>query len=538
MSRRQAGVVAGSFVAVFLAMAFVHAWFLVDHDYEAEYLALGDLVVRGQLNLYQDEVTGQWVPMPFWLYGLSQVVFGPSLLAGRFVSIALALGVLALVYTLAMRWRGPMAAAVAAGLLCTNGLVMGYFATAHFSPLVALLMLAGVFVLFSGPARPGRDLLAMAVFSLLFLVKPHYWPAIPFALGYIVLWRQRALRTRLAVVAVALAVPALFFIADARHLKMLAYMPILKAWVAPLGYHSWHTLVEDPEVLWVSDYVDVVYAATMPERVVQIGKSFGFFVKRYAIWLVVLGSLAALALPWRRRERECAGRSPGETFCFWLFWYLVAWQFVIVGVYIKQAFAYVGAITPLIALSMGCLFADVWVRRRTAPALRAVAVVLVVVALVLSPWVHRSHYMPRILSLSDAAVPGLQRAAERIAALIPAGERRVFSLANPLPLHLAQRLPYLRQYHQYLMVFTSVRDPRRYTKSGMWGMTEIDAWLGADARYAVIEPRVIAFYGARQPYKEPVARIETLLAARFDLLETVQGRVGETYQIYRRKGEG
>jgi hypothetical protein len=69
-------------------------------------------------------------------------------------------------------------------------------------------------------------------------------------------------------------------------------------------------------------------------------------------------------------------------------------------------------------------------------------------------------------------------------------------------------------------------------------MTEIEQWLGSDARYAVIEPKVITFYGARQPYKEPVARIETLLAARFDLLETVQGRVGEAYRIYRRKGEG
>ena len=538
MSRRQAGVVAGCFVVAFLAMSLFLAWFLVDHDYEAEYLALGDLVVRGNLNLYQDEVTGQWVPMPFWVYGLSQVVFGPSLLAGRLVSIALTLGVLALVYALALRWRGPLAAAVAAGLLCTNGLVMGYFATVHFSPLAALLMLAGVFVLFSGPLGPSRDLLAMAVFSLLFLVKPHYWPAIPFALMYIVLWRQPALRTRLAVVAVALAVPAIFFVWDVRHLKMLAYMPIVKAWVAPLGYHSWHTLVEDPEVLWVSDYVDVVYAATMPERVVQIVKSFGFFVKRYAIWLVVLGGLTMLAPPWRRREGESAGRPAGEKFCFWLFWYLVAWQFVIVGVYIKQAFAYVGALTPLLALSMGCLFANAWESRRTAPALRTAAVALVLLALILSPWVHRSHYMARTVSLADAAVPGLNRAAARIAALIPADERRVFSLANPLPLHLAQRLPYLRQYHQYYMVFTSARDPRLYTRSGLWGMTEIEQWLGSDARYAVIEPKVITFYGARQPYKEPVARIETLLAARFDLLETVQGRVGEAYRIYRRKGEG
>jgi hypothetical protein len=536
VSGRRTGLVAGCLLAAFLATSLFLAWFLVDHDYEAEYLALGDLVVRGQLNLYQDEVTGQWVPLPFWVYGVSQVVFGPSLLAGRLVSIALALGVLTLVFALALQWRGSLAAVAAAGLFCTNGLVLGYFATAHFSSLVALLMLLGVLVLFA-PVRPGRDLLAMAVFSLVFLVKPHYWPAIPFALAFL-LWRQRTHRARLAVAAVALAVPALFFLADARHLKMLAYMPIARAWVAPLGYYSWHTLVEDPEVLWVSDYADIVYAATLPERVVQIGKSFGFFVKRYAVWLVVLGGLIALAPPWRRAAGEASRWPTGAKFCFWLFWYLLAWQFVIVGVYIKQAFAYVGAITPLIALCMGCLFADAWERRRGAPALRAAAVTLVGVALVSSPWVHRSHYLPRTVSLGDAALPGLRRAAARIAALIPAGERRVFSLANPLALHLAQRLPYLRQYHQYYMVFTSARDRRLYARSGLWGMAEIEEWLGADARYAVIEPKVLTFYGARRPYTEPVARIEALLAGRFDLLEVVDGRVGETYRVYRRKGDG
>jgi len=63
----------------YLIGALFFAWVLVNHDYEAEYLALGDLVVRGELSLYQDEMRGQWVPLPFYVYGLFQLVSGPSL---------------------------------------------------------------------------------------------------------------------------------------------------------------------------------------------------------------------------------------------------------------------------------------------------------------------------------------------------------------------------------------------------------------------------------------------------------------------------
>ncbi|MGH2362560.1 MAG: hypothetical protein ACRDGM_18700, partial [bacterium] len=53
-------------VVAYLIFALFFAWVLVNHDYEAEYLALGNLVVRGELSLFQDEMRGQWVPLPFY----------------------------------------------------------------------------------------------------------------------------------------------------------------------------------------------------------------------------------------------------------------------------------------------------------------------------------------------------------------------------------------------------------------------------------------------------------------------------------------
>jgi hypothetical protein len=528
-------VLAGLMVA-YLVFALFYAWVLVNHDYEAEYLALGPLVVRGQVSLYQDEMTGQWVPLPFYVYGLSQIVFGPSLLAGRLLAVALGAATLLLLYRLASRWGGPLAGAAGGALFVSNGLVMGYFTTVDFAPLVAILHLAGIAILFDTDWRH-RDLLAMAVFSLLFLVKPHYWPTIPFVLLFL-LWRSPSWARRAGVTAVALLVPALFFLSDRRHIKIFAYMPLARDWVAPLGYHSWHSLIQDPARVWVSDYADITYETSGPRRAIQLAKSYGFFLKRYALWLLALaGLLVAGAWPRRTAPEAGGGWPPGVRFTFWLFWYLVVWQFVIVGVYIKQGFAYVGAVAPLLALVMGCLLAHIWVGASRPRWLRRAALAGFALVVVLSPWVHRHHNLPRQVSLDDAAVPALRRTAARLAAVLPAGETRIFFIGDPLPVHLAGRMTYLRQFHQHNMVFTSVREQGRYIRSGLWGPVELEAWLSGDARYAVLQEKVLAFYRSREPYRDILARMDALLAERFSPPDSVPGLAGDRFLVYRRKGE-
>ena len=532
-SRGSSAALLACLLAAYLVFALFYAWVLVNHDYEAEYLALGNLAVRGQLSLYQEEMTGQWVPLPFYVYGLTQVVVGPSLLVARLLSVALGGAALVLVFLLARRWGGPVAGAAAAGLFCTHGLVAGYFATAHFSSLTALLHLAGIYILFCTEWR-WRDAVGMAVLSLLFLTKPHYWPTLPFAALFL-LWRARSLRERVAVAAAAAAVPAAFFLSDWNHIKIFAYTPF-REWVAPLGYYSWHTLMEDPEHVWTSDYADIGWDATLGGRLVLIARSFAFFLKRYAVWMAALAGLALLRL-WQSHADRPAGPlwgPPGLRFTFWLFWYLVAWQFVIVGPYIKQGFAYVGAVAPLLAVALGWLFAAVWQGQALPRAVRAVALAGMVLALVVSPWVHRQHYLPRRISLPDAAVPVLGTLAGRLAAVIPAGETRVFLLADPMPLHLAGRRSYLRQFHQHLMVFTSVREQSRYIRSGMWGRAEMEEWLGSDAQFAILQDSVTRFYRGRRPYQDILARMDALLARNFTLVATLKGVGGDTFLVYRR----
>jgi hypothetical protein len=532
--RGAAALALGSLLTAFTALAGFYAWVLLNHDYEAEYLALGKLLLSGEIALYQDEMTGQWVPLPFVVYGLTQLG-QPTLLGARMLSIVLTAAVIALSFRIGTAWRGPLAGTLAVALFVTHGLVMGYFVTVDFSPLVALLHLIGITFLFATSA-PWRRLAAMAAFSLLFLVKPHYWPTIPFALAYTG-WHARSTRERLGLLAITVAVPAAFFAADARHVKILAYVPVAREWVAPLGYYSWHTLIEDPSDVWVSEYADISWETSPSARLVQYLKSLGFVLKRYALWAALGSWLAALAV-WLRARGQWRHDSspPGTAFTWTLFLYLVAWQFVIVGPYVKQAFAYVGAVAPLAAVVLGLGFAAVWQHAAGAPTVRLAAVAGACIAVAASPWVHRQHTLPRRVSLEEAAIPTLARAAERIAAVIPADEQRVFLLGDPLPVHLAGRRTFLRQFHQHNMVLTSTADRAKYIRSGMWGAAEIESWLGGEARYAIIQRGVREFYRARKPYRPLVDRMDTLLAEEFELVEIVARHGDDAYLLYRRRG--
>jgi hypothetical protein len=334
-----------------------------------------------------------------------------------------------------------------------------------------------------------------------------------------------------------LVVPALFLAADRTHLKLLAYVPVLREWVSGLGYYPWHTLIEDVHLLG-SDYATVSWGTSFRDQLVGIPSAVGLYIKRYAVWLVALASLLALAA-WPARRSPTAPRlfePAGLRFVFVLYWYLLATQFAVLGPLRKHAFAYMGAVAPLLAIAIGCVFARIWARLPPASFGRTAIVTAIVLALAVSPWVHRHHNLPRIISLSPAPIPALQRTAERLAALIPAGEIRVFSLADPLPVYLAGRRTYLRQFHQHRFVFTTLRDPARTRRSGVWGPVDMEQWLGADARYAVIQSSTVDFYRARQGYAEVLTEMESLLTRNFILLETFEENGGGTLSVYRRRG--
>src|SRR4030095_12406822 len=140
----------------YLVIGLFSALTLASHDYETEYLALGNLVVRGEISLYQDELRGHWPPLPFYVYGTLQTWTVPSLLSGRLLACVIGALVLALVFLLATRWAGPLAGTIAAALFCSHGLFVGYVSTVHFAGLGALPLPLRLYVLVRGRSpRPG-----------------------------------------------------------------------------------------------------------------------------------------------------------------------------------------------------------------------------------------------------------------------------------------------------------------------------------------------------------------------------------------------
>src|SRR5262245_51069063 len=518
----------------YLVIGVFSALTLASHDYETEYLALGNLVVRGEISLYQDELRGHWPPLPFYVYGTLQALTGPSLLSGRLLACAIGALVLALVFLLATRWAGVLAGTVAAALFCSHGLLIGYVSTVHFAGIVALILLLGLSVLY-GADRWWRPFAAMAIFASLFLVKNNYWPAIPFMLA-LLLVRPQSARARAALIAIAVAIPIAFFAWDPLHLKMLAYVPILQRWVEPLGYHPWYMLTEDAGQIAASDYADIVWEFSVAGRLKGIAGGLLFLARRYAIWLVLLALVAGIAL-WRSRDWRAAVRlwSPaGVATTFWLFWYLAGFQFIVMGPYAKQAVGFVGAVAPLLAVAIGCLTAVVVERFLPSRRARHALLSILVLAVLASPWIHRHHNLPRRVSLADGPTRTLPRVAKQLATLLPAGESRIFSLADPMPIYLAGRRTYVQQFNQERWGFTSLRDRVRYVRVGMWGPAEIEDWLGQDARYAVIESDLVEFYRNRPVYREALDRIDILLAKNFTLLGKVDERPGDTFSVYRR----
>ena len=84
----------------FAGFGLLYCAYLASWDAEWSYLTLGKLALQGRIGLFQDELGGERLPLPFYVIGLSQVVAGPSLLAARVTSLGL--GAAALVFGIRM----------------------------------------------------------------------------------------------------------------------------------------------------------------------------------------------------------------------------------------------------------------------------------------------------------------------------------------------------------------------------------------------------------------------------------------------------
>ena len=126
----------------------------------------------------------------------------------------------------------------------------------------------------------------------------------------------------------------------------------------------------------------------------------------------------------------------------------------------------------------------------------------------------------------------MDRAARDLGALVPAGSP-VFLFAQPMPAYLARVRPYLQQIMSPggTLAPESV-DPTVARRNGVWGIADVDRWLGREAAFAIIAPHFLVALSDARP--ESVQRMRELLTERFERIGRIGGGVFPPSDVYRR----
>jgi hypothetical protein len=192
---------------------------------------------------------------------------------------------------------------------------------------------------------------------------------------------------------------------------------------------------------------------------------------------------------------------------------------------------YFHSFAALVPVVLGVGFGILLMRQDWTPRRRAAIAGLLIPLLVAPSVIVRHPLLPSGPWAGRPPLEDLGRAADHFRRVIPA-EARIFLFGYSMPLYLAGRSPYLRQIHDPGNVSVA-RDRRAIERNGLWGIAEIDRWLGADADYAVILPPLLDHY--RPTRRAAVERMEALLAARFERVARVDEYPWWVYEVYTRR---
>jgi 4-amino-4-deoxy-L-arabinose transferase-like glycosyltransferase len=502
-------------VIVFLAQAVFYSRTLVPSENENSYLGLGLLTVTGQISLYQDELTGQRLPLPFYVFGTSQVLFGRNLWAGRLLSIVFGSAVLVLTMFLARRLAGPLAGWLAGLLLATQGAVVSYYSIAAYHAWSALLLVGAVTLLILGGRN--RAVYGMAAAALTPVSRTNMIGAVP----YLWMWALRiatSTRQRILATLVVVAPFVLFLAYDTRHVKLLAHIPLLKRLVAALGYRS----IVYFEALEVESWTTQLWSLVR-------------FARRFESWALAAGViLLMLLLLALRGARLSHFWSSNELAVAGLAAWMLAWHCFMFWMNLKWVIAYFPDFAPLFAIVLGTTAARLLGQPRFRSYERGLLVGGLALACVVSVVFVRSPMMPRPIPrpFVDDSVQRVERAAAKLATIVPPGER-VFLVGPSIGVYLAGRIAYLQQMMAPGTLVARDGETELINRSGVWGRVEIDRWLGEDVRYAVVTPTLLE--GLKPSRPDAIGRIETLLRDRFERIAVLDDEPTTAYDVYRRR---
>ncbi len=491
------------------------AFALVPDPDDTVHAFLGRLALSGEISLFQDELPGHRAPLPYYVIGLSQLLWDRSVVAARLLSAAIGVACFLLLLVLTTRLAGELAGILALLFALSQGVIVASFAHTSYHALVSLLLLGGLAVALCTSFR-GKHLVAMALFSLLFFTRTLMVPLIPAAMVYL-LWEAKGLLERVGIVAVTVIPAAVFFWSDPNHLKLLAYAPVLRRLAEPMGFQ--------PSPMMTSALLQGA-SLDSPTRALLL------LARWYKVWILAALVFAAVVTVRliRRLPLHEALSNRGVNLVGAVLLYLSLWQFVAFMRSWSWAVGYLASFAILGAVGLGFGFSVLIREYRATVGPRAAICVFLFGLFLLGPSLSRPPDLPA--AVWGAALPtrALHRLAEAIGTHIPHGSR-VFHLGSFQPLYIAGLQPYLRQVFG-AWTLSPVIDERIRKKSGLWGEAEIREWLEKDSQYAVIVPADLDTY--RAACGGCVGLVQSLLAKHFTEIAVLEHYPDRAHVIYRR----
>lgn len=508
---------------VYLAQGLYLARVLIpSHDQTAS-LFVGYLAASGRISLYQDELAGHRPPLPSYILGATQRLWGRSLLAARLLTVGFGVILVVLTGLLGRRLGGKWCGLLSAAFLTAQGAIVGYYSMGDYHALVPMVMVAG-FLVWLWRETPASNVAGAAVVGSLFFLRVHVWPLLP-VVFLLALRRARSSAERVLVGAVMIVPPLVFLLWDLRHLKLLLSMPLVGRLVRRLGYLPFTLLDERPYQPFWTQVLALLHLA-----------------RRYE-FLLLATVVVAMLVAWRLR-RGGPGLyfgNPRVNLLAALFAYNLACLFVFFRINFKWIGIYVTSLVPLLAVVLGYLVTRLARDPGLPHRLRVVLGVGLALALVLPIYYNRNPLMP--IGALRAADPmhAVVVAGEHLARLVPSdakvfffGQLDVFYLSGLPPTHL-------QQITNYDTLAVNDEDNRVTMRSGYYGMSQVERWLGSEDGYAVVSPEGLQtfaedFHHHPDVTRPKVARMRELLSRYFVRVGTVDEYPYYSYEVYRRVG--
>ena len=499
--------------ALFLLQGVRLAWQMLTWPDESAYVHLGYLAVIHKANLFQDEMLGARMPLPFYVIGSSQLLWGRNLFAARLLSLAFGLSALILAAVIARRMAGNLGGILTALFLASNGVLVGYFATATYHAFAAAILLLGLALIVRIQARSVRAL-GVATLSVLVLVRTNLWTVPPAIVAALVI-RARSIHYAILLIVVALIIPVAFFVWDVHHLKVLAYVPVIDRLVHPLGFRSTLELTAFDAQIRGNWWRALLRSLRM-----------------YEAWVVAAAVLCLVNVAGARSKRSQYTKSGhGAVFALLaLFAYTALTQVVVFANRLTQYPAYFPSWAPVGAILLGVGFARAIGDPNQASWRRHLVQGILVIVLVY-PAIFIRHPLLPVPPVHPPAMVQLDLAAEHFARLIPPGSR-VFLWGNSLPLYLAGSDPYLQQIYSD-ETLAAVEDTAAIRRNGLWGKSDIQRWLSKDAAYVVLDPRLLET--GLSTRGEQIHLMRGLLEKHFEWIGRVDDYQWFPYDVYRRR---